>query len=57
MSYANAYIWSLENGTDGPIFRAGTESQIYRKDLWTQQGQERVGWIERVALEYIHYHM
>ena len=26
-------------------------------DLWTQRGKERVGWIEKVALTYIHYHV
>ena len=31
--------------------------QTWRKDLWTQQGKERVGRIEREALKRIHYHM
>ena len=26
-------------------------------DLWTQQGRERMGQIERVALTYTHYHV
>ena len=26
-------------------------------DLWTQQGKERMGQIERVALTYTRYHM
>ena len=28
-----------------------------RPDLWPQQGKERVAWIEKVALTYIHYHV
>ena len=27
MSYINTYVWELENGTDEPICRAGTETQ------------------------------
>ena len=30
MSYINAYIWNLENGTDEPICRAEIETQTYR---------------------------
>ena len=37
--------------------RGGIETQTQRMDLWTQQGKERVGQIERVALTYIHYHV
>ena len=33
------------------------ETQMERMDLWIQQGKERVGQIERVALTYIHYHV
>ena len=32
------------------------EMQTYRTDLWTHQGKEWVGWIERVARKDIHYH-
>ena len=31
--------------------------QKYRRDLWTQQGKERMGQTERVALTYTHYHV
>ena len=31
--------------------------QTDRTDLWTQQGKEKVGWIERVVLTYIHCHV
>ena len=27
MSYINTYVWDLENGTDEPTCRAGTETQ------------------------------
>ena len=46
-----------KNGANEPICRAGIETQTQRMDLWTQQGKERVGQIERVALTYTHYHM
>ena len=32
-----------------PICREGTETQMQRKDLWTQRGRERVGQMEKVA--------
>ena len=32
-------------------------TKMYRMDLWTKQGEERVGKIERVVLMYIHYHV
>ena len=28
-----------------------------RTNLWTQQGEESMGRIERVALKHIHHHM
>ena len=28
-----------------------------RMDIWTQQGTEKVGDIEKAALTYIHYHV
>ena len=42
---------SRKNGTDEPICRTGIETQIQRTDLWSQQGKERVGQIERAALK------
>ena len=29
--------------------------QMYRTDLWTQKGKERVGLIEKAVLTFIHY--
>ena len=29
--------------------------QMYRTDLWTQKGKEKVGPIEKAALTFIHY--
>ena len=48
-------IW--KNGTDEPICRAEIEIQTWRRDLWTQQGKERVGQTEKVALKHILYHI
>lgn len=28
----------LKNGTDEPVFRVATETQMYRTDMWAQQG-------------------
>ena len=51
------YIYAIwKHDTDELICRAGTESQTQTTDLWTQQGQDRVGCTERVALEY-NYHI
>ena len=44
-----------KNSTGEPICKAGIEMQMQGMDLWTQQGKERVGRTERVALTYIHY--
>ena len=40
-----------KTGTDEPICKAGTETQ--RTDLWTQQGKQKVGQIEKVALKHM----
>ena len=29
----------LKNSTNGPTFRAATDTQTYKTDLWTQQGK------------------
>lgn len=47
VSYMNTYIWNLDNDTDEPS----------RTDLWTQSGKVKVGWIEKVELTYIDYHV
>ena len=31
--------------------------QRCRTDLWTQSGEEKVGWMERVAWKHVHYRM
>ena len=54
---AHIYIWNLKNSTDEPICRAGVETQMQEKDLWTQCGKEKAGQIQRVALKCIHYHV
>ena len=58
--YECIYIYGIQrNGTDEliNICRAAIETQTQRTDLWTQRGKERVGQIETVALQDIHYHM
>ena len=47
---------SLSLRTDEPICRAVIETQTWRTNLWKQQGKERVGLIERVALKHIQCH-
>ena len=39
------------------LFAGQEQRQRWRTDLWTQQGKERVGQIERVAWKYVHYQM
>ena len=39
----NAHIWDLEDGREEPVCRAAVEMQMWRMDLWTQFGKERVG--------------
>ena len=46
---------SRKNGTEEPICREGMETWMWRMDLWTQWGQEKVGQIGKVALRYIDY--
>ena len=40
ISYIKAYVCNLEKGTDKPVFRAGIETQMLRRDLWAQWGKE-----------------
>ena len=50
------HIYGIQkNGTDKPICGEGMEMQTQRTDVWTQQGKERVGGIEKVVLTYICY--
>ena len=37
---------SRKDGTDGPICRAGIETEMWRKGLWSQWGKERTGRVE-----------
>ena len=38
------HIYGIQkNGTDGPIGRAGTETQTQRTDLWTPEGEGEGG--------------
>ena len=38
------------------MYRAAKETDI-KTDFWTQWQKERVGWLERIALKHIDYHM
>ena len=51
------HIYHRKYGTDEPICKEGTETQAWRTNLWTQQGNERVGQTEKASLTYIHYHV
>ena len=44
------YWWTYLHGSKG-------DTDIKNRRLWTQWWKERVGWIQRVALKYIHYCM
>ena len=49
------HIYRIQkNGTDEPMCREGIETWTQRKDLWTQQGKERAGQIEKETLAYIY---
>ena len=44
--YDISYMWNLKYGTDEPIYRTETDSQIWTADLWLPRGRgkEGVGW-------------
>ena len=48
---------SRKYGTEEPICKEGIETWALRTNLWTQQGKERVGQIEKASLTYTHYHV
>ena len=52
--YQCIYMESKKSSTDEPICREGMEMQM---DLWAQRDKERLGWIEKVALTYVHNHV
>ena len=45
---------SRKYGTAEPICKEGIETQAWRTHLWTQQGKERVGPIEKASLTQRH---
>jgi len=49
--YINAYVWSLENGTDEPVCKA--RIVMHREHTRGHREKERMGKIERVTLKYI----
>ena len=46
-----------KDGNDNPIFETAKETQMYRTDFWTLWEKARVGWLERIALKPVYYHM
>ena len=52
--YDNFFIFS---SVDGPFLRGKNRDTDIENRLWTQEGRERVGKIERVALKHMPYHM
>ena len=52
------HIYGIQkDSTDEPICMAAVEMQTQRTGLWTQQGKEREGLIERITLKCIYYRM
>ena len=50
------YIGSRKNSSDEPICKEGIEMQMSKMGMWwTQQGKEKMGGIERIALKHMHY--
>ena len=52
--YHNFFIRS---SVDGPYSQDKNRDADIENRLWTQQGKEKVGQIERVALMYVDYHV
>ena len=58
ISYINASMWNLENGTDGHLCKAEIETEIQRINVWTPGGgrEGRMNWkigIDIYTLQYI----
>ena len=54
--YINAYIQNLENWCWWTYLQGRKRYADVENRLWAEQGKERVGRIDRVALTYIHCH-
>ena len=46
-----------KDGNDNPICETAKETQIYRIVFWTLWEKARVGWVERIALKHVYYHI
>ena len=55
--YIKAYIWNLEKQYWWTYLQGRNGDTDTKSGLGTQQGKERLGRIEKVALTYIHYHV
>ena len=47
-------MWSLDYGTNELIYKTGTDSQIYRTDLWLPR-EEGVGWTGSLGMVDANY--
>ena len=45
------------SGNDNPVCETAKETQRYRTDFWTLRERERVGWLGRMALKHVYYHV
>ena len=55
--YNNAYIWNLERCNDNPVCETAKETQKYRTVFWILWERVRVGWLGRMTLKHVYYHM
>ena len=46
-----------KDGNYNPVFRAAKEIQMYRIVFWTLWERARVGWLGRMTLNHVYYHM
>ena len=52
------HIYGIQkDGNDNPICEIAKETQMYRSVFWTLWERARVGWLGRMALKHVYYHM
>ena len=51
-------MWNLKYGTNEPMLKTETDSQIQRTDLWLTKGfRDRLGWTESLGLVDTNYYI
>ena len=56
--YGITYMWSLNYGTNEPIYKTEIDSWPQRTDLWFQRGEgEEMGWIGNLGLTDANYYI